>query len=76
MTIVSGTMVFFVIWWIVLFMVLPFGVRMDENPTKGFASSAPKNPNLKRKFIITTILAALVWGLIQIVMVNHLVTFS
>ena len=76
MTLVSGTMVFFVIWWVVLFMVLPFGVRIEENPEKGFAPSAPKNPNLKKKFLITTLLTALIWGVIQFVMVNHLVSFS
>lgn len=76
MTLVSGTMVFFIIWWIVLFMVLPFGVSIDENPQKGFATSAPKNPNLKKKFLMTTILAGMIWGIFQFVMVNHFVVFS
>jgi predicted secreted protein len=63
---VSGAMVFFVIWWVVLFMVLPFGVRIEENPEKGFATSAPKNPKLKKKFFITTALTAFVWGLFSL----------
>jgi len=76
MTLVSGTMVFFVLWWVVLFMVLPFGIRTDETPQKGFATGTPKNPNLRKKFLITTILAAIVWSIIQVIMVNHLVRFS
>lgn len=76
MTLVSGTMVFFVIWWIVLFMVLPFGVHIEENPPKGLATSAPKNPNLKMKFLITTVLTGLIWGILQFVMINKLVSFS
>jgi predicted secreted protein len=73
---VSGAMVFFVIWWIVLFMVLPFGIRVEENPKKGFATSAPISPKLKKKFLTTTALTAFIWGIIQFVMVNQLVSFS
>lgn len=76
MTLVSGSMVFFVIWWIVLFAVLPFGIDTDETPPKGFATGTPKNPNLKIKFLITTAITALVWGILQFIMVNHLVVFS
>jgi predicted secreted protein len=76
MTLVSGLMIFFVVWWIVLFMVLPFGVRPEETPQKGFEPGAPKNPHLRKKFIVTTVLAALIWGIIEFIMVNHFVTFS
>jgi len=76
MTLVSGLMVFIVLWWVVLFAVLPFGVRPEENPKKGFATSAPENPHLKNKFLATTVLAAIIWGFIQLIMVNHWVHFS
>ncbi|MBX9805002.1 MAG: DUF1467 family protein [Alphaproteobacteria bacterium] len=76
MSVVSGAMVFFVIWWVLLFTVLPFGIHTEENPEKGFATGFPKNPNLRKKFLITTGLAAIVWGIIQLVMVNHWVRFS
>jgi predicted secreted protein len=76
MTLVSGTMVFFTLWWVVLFTVLPFGIQVEENPQKGFATSAPKNPRLKKKFLVTTVLTVLIWGIIQFIMVNHFVTFS
>jgi len=76
MTLVSGTMVFIVLWWVILFAVLPFGVRPEENPKKGFATSAPQNPQLKKKFLATTVLTAIIWSLIQWIMVNHWVHFS
>lgn len=76
MTFISGLMVFLTLWWIVLFTVLPFGVHPDKNPKKGFATSAPENPHLKKKFLITTLVTTLIWGLIQFVMVNHWVRFS
>ena len=75
MTFVSGIMVFFVIWWVVLFMVLPFGIDIEENPKRGFATSAPKNPKLRKKFLITTALTTFIWGIIQFVMVKQLVVF-
>lgn len=56
MTIVSFIVTLTMVWWLVLFIVLPFGVR-TEGAEKGHASSAPQNPHLLRKFIITTVLA-------------------
>ena len=31
MTIITGAAAYFIIWWITLFMVLPFGVQSDRN---------------------------------------------
>lgn len=76
MGLASGIMVFFMIWWVVLFMVLPFGIHLEEDPPKGFATSAPQNPRLMKKFFITTLITCLIWGIIQWVMVNHWIQFS
>lgn len=57
--------VYFVVWWVVLFAVLPFGVRTQEEAgdvTLGTTSSAPARPLLVRKAIATTIVAAIVVG--------------
>ncbi len=50
----TGFITFSLIWWIVLFMILPIGVRVLENTDTGFAASAPENPMIGRKIIITT----------------------
>jgi predicted secreted protein len=50
-----------VIWWIALFMVLPLGVKRVENPGRGQETGAPERPELLRKAIITTIVAAVLW---------------
>jgi predicted secreted protein len=76
MSIVPGIMVYFVIWWVVLFAVLPFGVQTDGKVEKGFASSAPKNPHLGRKFLVTTLIAAFIWGIIQFIMIYELINLS
>ena len=61
---------YFVVWWTVLFAILPLGVRSHhqagvEVPGGGEPGS-PVNPNLKRKFITTTWVSAVVWGVLAI----------
>ncbi|MBI2736476.1 MAG: DUF1467 family protein [Rhodospirillales bacterium] len=57
----TGIMVYLVIWWTILFAVLPLGVRRVENPGKGEERGAPERPDLLRKAIITSIVAAVLW---------------
>ena len=57
----TGLMVYLVIWWTVLFAVLPLGVKRVENPGRGEDRGAPERPDLKRKAIITTLVAAGLW---------------
>ena len=57
----TGVMVYLVIWWIILFAVLPLGVRRVENPGRGQERGAPERPDLRRKAIITSIVAAVLW---------------
>ena len=57
MTIVNFMIVFTFSWWIVFFMMLPVGVRIPEHVEKGHASSAPAQPKIKKKAIITTIIS-------------------
>ncbi len=57
----TGIMVYFVIWWTILFCILPLGVRRVENPGAGEERGAPERPELMRKAVITTIVAAVLW---------------
>lgn len=57
----TGVMVYIVIWWTVLFAVLPLGVRRVEKPGKGEEQGAPERPELLRKAIITSAVAAVLW---------------
>ena len=59
MTIFGIVITYAVCWWMVLFMVLPWGVRMEETPQPGNAVSAPARPRLRRKLGITSLLATL-----------------
>ena len=57
----TGVMVYIVIWWTVLFAVLPLGVRRVEKPGKGEEHGAPERPELLRKAVITSAVAAVLW---------------
>jgi predicted secreted protein len=55
--------IYLTVWWTVLFAVLPLGMSQadQERPTDGAQWGAPVKPNLKKKFVTTTWVAALVW---------------
>lgn len=57
----TGITVYFVIWWTVLFAVLPLGVKRAENPGRGEERGAPERPELLRKAIITSLVAGVLW---------------
>ncbi|MDP4594437.1 MAG: DUF1467 family protein [Beijerinckiaceae bacterium] len=57
---------FLTIWWVVLFVVLPFGVRSqheDGDFAPGTDPGAPVAPKLGWKVLWTTIVTAIVWAL-------------
>jgi predicted secreted protein len=61
MTLVTGIATYIVIWWIVLFAVLPWGVKPPEELVPGQADSAPENPRLLMKAGVTTLIAGVIW---------------
>ncbi len=66
MGIVTAIAVYFVIWWTVLFAVLPFGVRAQADGGEtipGTADSAPVMPHLMLKVAVTTAISAAVFAL-------------
>lgn len=58
MNIFTGVLVFVVIWWIVWFIALPFGVSPTVAPEPGHTESAPEKPRLWIKALITTAITA------------------
>ena len=63
---------YLVIWWIVLFAVLPFGVKPAREGELGHDAGAPQKPHLLAKSLATTVLAALIWLLVHWAMVTEL----
>ena len=56
-----GIAIFFIVWWIVWFTVLPWGWRAPSQEVPGAPRSAPDNPRLGLKFLITTAITAVLW---------------
>lgn len=57
--------IYFILWWTVLFAVLPLGVRTQGEAGEvvpGTPESAPMHPRLIRVALITTVVSALLFG--------------
>ena len=64
-TISTGFAIYFVLWWVVLFLTLPFGVRSqheDGGGTPGTDPGAPIASRMGRKLIWTTALSAVIFA--------------
>src|SRR5258706_10512254 len=64
-TISTGFAIYFVLWWIVLFLTLPFGVRSQHEDGVGAAGTHPRAPiasPMGRKLISTTIISAIIFS--------------
>ena len=71
--------IFFLIWWVVLFAVLPWGIRSQHEAghmVPGTDPGAPAIPNLLRKLLWTTIMSAIIFAACYVVYVNRLVTLE
>lgn len=65
MSIGSGLAIYFVLWWVVLFAVLPFGVRSQHEEGEGAPGTDPGAPVAARmlmKLVWTTILSGLLFA--------------
>jgi predicted secreted protein len=64
-TISTGFAIYFVLWWLVLFLTLPFGVRSqheDGGGAPGTDPGAPVATKMGRKLIWTTVLSAVIFA--------------
>jgi predicted secreted protein len=64
----SGIVVFLLTWWTMLFTVLPFSLKRDE-------TGKPDDPKLWQKFLITTALSMVLWGVIFGLVSSNLISF-
>ncbi len=68
-TISTAFAIYFVLWWVVLFLTLPFGVRSQHEDGEsagqvipGTDPGAPVLPRMARKLIWTTIISAVIFA--------------
>jgi predicted secreted protein len=71
--------IYFIIWWTVLFAVLPWGITSQHEAGEilpGTDPGAPVMTGLKTKLVWTTLIATIVFLLFYIVYVSHIVTLD
>jgi predicted secreted protein len=76
MSVATAVAIYFIIWWVVLFAILPFGVHSQQESgtvARGTDPGAPAIPHLKSKLIWTTIVAAVVFAIWQLAYSYHLI---
>jgi predicted secreted protein len=72
--------IFMIVWWVVLFAVLPFGVVSQHEAglerEGGNDPGAPVRPLMWRKLFITTIIALVVWSGVMWVVIAQPISFD
>ena len=79
MPVTTALAIFFLIWWVVLFAVLPFGVRSqheDGEMVPGTDPGAPVLSRLGRKLLWTTAVAVVIFAACYVVYVNHMASLE
>lgn len=66
MGILNAFFIYLLIWWVMLFTVLPLGVQRHDEDGKGYDAGAPRIPDLKKKLIINTLLSAVILAVIWV----------
>jgi predicted secreted protein len=79
MGVVTGLVLYAIIWFLTLLIVLQTNVvSQDEagNRVKGTHGSAPDNPQLGRRFLLTSGIAFGIWAVIAAVILSGAVTID
>ena len=79
MSLTTSLAIYFIVWWTVLFAVLPWGVRSQVEcgeVVPGTDPGAPAIPKLGNKMLWTTVIATMTFAAIDIVYTYRLVTLD
>jgi len=79
MSVPTAIAIYFLIWWLMLFAVLPWGVRSQEeggDVVPGSDPGAPAIPRIFWKLFWTTILSGAVFAILYVVYMRRIITFD
>ncbi len=71
--------IYFLIWWVTLFAVLPWGVRNQEESGEVTPGTDPGAPAIHRvwiKLVWTTVVASVIFGILAFVYTRGLIPFD
>ena len=63
LSLMSCIVFYFCTWAVLLFIVLPIGIKQDNAPIVGNDIGAPLNPNMTQKFIIVSVITTILLGI-------------
>lgn len=69
MSITGSIVVFIILWWLILFVILPRDITSQEEKgviIKGSDPGAPSNANIFKKIILTTIITSILFAIIYV----------
>ena len=67
MSLTGSFVVFVILWWLILFMILPRDINSQKDKdfvVKGTDPGAPSNPYIVKKLIITTAITSILFAII------------
>ncbi len=72
----TAIVLYVIVWWTVLFAVLPIGTRpvADPDQTTGWRG-APEQPRIGRKILWTTMISIVVWAIFMGIQASGWVSF-
>lgn len=79
MNVVTGIVLYAIIWFMTLFIVLQTGITSQDEAgerVRGTPGSAPAEPRLGRRFLITSIVAFCIWAVIAAIILSGAVTIE
>jgi predicted secreted protein len=78
LSITSALAIYFVTWWIVLFIVLPWGVRVQREgeAAPGTDPGAPSSFRLGYTLLITTVVSGILFGVCYAAFAYGLISFD
>jgi predicted secreted protein len=71
--------IYFLVWWVTLFAVLPWGVRNQEESgevTPGTDPGAPVMHRMWRKLGWTTVFATIIFGILFVIYTQNLIPYD
>ncbi len=79
MNVVTGLVLYAIIWFMTLFVILPIRMQSQDEAgarVAGTHGSAPANPHLRKRFLVTTAVAAVVWAVIAAIIITGAITIE
>ena len=72
----TSVVLYVLIWWTVLFAVLPFGSRPVADPDEATGwRGAPERPMMGRKLIATTLISTVLWAIGMAIILSPFLSF-